>query len=316
MEANVSGMLSATFVKAEARRLGFSACGLAPAGPVDPAHVAFFRDWLARGCQAGMAYLERHGDLRADPRRLMDGCRTVVSVALNYRPAESAPDGCLQLSWYAYGKDYHDVVRAKLQSLLSALQAVCPALRGRACCDTAPVLERYWAWRCGVGWLGRHTQVVVPRAGSAFFLGELLLDVPADRYDVPPREGCGSCMRCVESCPTHALSGQGLDACRCLSYLTIEHKGEIPEEAAAKMFPYFYGCDRCLRACPHLRFAPPAAEPAFSPRPGILALSEEDWLRLDVEQYRQLFRGSAVKRVKYEGLKRNLEAIRKSREPR
>ncbi len=314
--------LSAAQIKAEALRLGFSACGLAPAAPADTLHAAFLRQWLAQGRQADMDYMARHEDLRLDPRLLMEGCRTVVSVILNYRPATPIPPDRLQIAWYAYGQDYHDVIRAKLQALLQALQQDFPdgTLQGRACCDTAPVLERYWAWRCGLGWIGRHTQLVVPHAGSAFFIGELLLNLPADTYDSPIASGgtgysdsfatlCGTCTRCVDACPTHALSAGGLDARRCLSYLTIENRGPIPEEAAQEMYPYLYGCDRCLQACPHLRHAVPAQEPAFTPRPELLQMTKEDWRHLSVEQYRRLFKGSAVKRAKYEGLVRNLTAL-------
>lgn len=312
--AKTGDILSAARIKAEAARLGFSACGLAPAGPVDPPHAAFFGRWLAGGRQAGMAYMERHGAKRLDPRLLAGGCRTVASVALSYRPSAPIPDHKLQIAWYAYGQDYHGIMRQKLHGLLEALRRGVPggALQGRAFCDTAPVLERYWAWRCGLGWIGRHTQLVVPRAGSAFFLGELMLGLPADVYDAPfPAGLCGDCRRCVEACPTHALEeGRGLDARRCLSYLTIENRGEIPGEAAGRMYPYFYGCDRCLRACPHLRSAPPAAEPALAPRPELLRMEEEDWMGLDEERYRTLFKGSAVRRAGYGGLVRNLKALR------
>ena len=226
-------ILSATQIKAEAARLGFSACGLAPAGPAAPQHAAFFKRWLGEGRQAGMAYMEGHEAKRLDPRLLVEGCRTVVSVALNYRPSTPIPDHKLQIAWYAYGQDYHDIMRQKLNSLLEALRHSAPegTLQGRAFCDTAPVLERYWAWRCGLGWIGRHTQLVIPRAGSAFFLGELMLNLPADAYDAPfPTDRCGTCRRCIEACPTQALEeGRGLDARRCLSYLTIENRGGIPK---------------------------------------------------------------------------------------
>lgn len=307
--------LSAGLIKAEAERLGFFACGLAEARQVDDRTAARFRQWLQRGCHAGMGYMQRHADLRLDPRRLAEGCRTVVCALLNYRPAVCLPENRLQLSWYAYGQDYHDIVRGKLHSLLTALQQRYPALTGRAFCDTAPVLERYWAWQCGLGWPGRHTQLVFPHHGSAFFIGGLLLDLPADRYDRPATPHCGTCRRCIDACPTHAIGEDGqLDARRCLSYLTIENRGAIPAEAARKMPPYFYGCDRCLRACPHLQTAPPTREAAFAPRPELLAMTDGDWMRLDVERYRRLFKGSAVKRAKYEGLVRNLQAISQSRE--
>ncbi len=310
-------VLSSASVKAEAASLGFHACGLAPAARVSPSHSGFFRHWLSGGRQAGMAYMERNEAKRLDPRLLVEGCLTVVSVALNYFPSTPIPADKPQIAWYAYGQDYHDVMRRKLSALLSTLRRTMPegTLQGRAFCDTAPVLERYWAWRCGLGWIGRHTQLVVPGAGSAFFLGELMLDLPADAYDTPLPDGlCGDCRSCVEACPMHALEeGRGLDARRCLSCLTIEGKGEIPEEAAARMYPCFYGCDRCLRACPHLRSARPAAEPALAPSRGLLQMEWDDWMRLDVERYRTLFKGSAVKRAGFEGLVRNLKALRANR---
>lgn len=305
-------VLSAEEIKAEAKSLGFYACGLAPAGPVDTSHTAFLARWLNRGQHAGMDYMNRHTEMRTDPAQLLEGARTVVSLALGYYPARQLPPDRPQLAWYAYGQDYHDLMRRKLHTLLERLQARQPSgtLHGRCCCDTAPVLERYWAWRCGLGWTGRHTQLVIPRAGSAFFLGELLLDQPADHYDTPQPSQCGECRRCLEACPTGALSDtDGLDARRCLSYLTIEHRGEIPAGAARKMSPYFYGCDRCLLACPHLRHAEPTQETALQPRPELLEMTAERWQQLTVDEYRALFKGSAVKRAKYEGLMRNIRAM-------
>ena len=284
--AETEHILSATQIKAGAESLGFYACGLAPAGAIPAAHSAFFRQWTAQGCHAGMDYMTRHEEKRLDPRLLAEGCQTVVSVALNYYPATPIPPDRLQLSWYAYGQDYHDVMRAKLQSLLDMLKKQNPGtgLEGRAFCDTAPILERFWAWRCGLGWIGRHTQLVIPRCGSAFFLGELLLNLPADRYDEPLAvSGCGQCTRCREACPTHALSPEGgLDARLCLSYQTVENRRDITPALAEKMYPYFYGCDRCLRACPHLHNASPSTESAFTPRQELLNATEKDWMNLTV----------------------------------
>lgn len=305
-------LLSADTVKAEAKRLGFYACGMAPAEPVDARHAAFFIRWLKEGKQGGMAYMAHYVDKRTDPSLLVEDAHTVVSVALNYYPAERLPEGRPQLAWYAYGQDYHDLMRRKLQTLLSRLQSyhIPGTLQGRCFCDTAPILERYWAWRCGIGWPGKHTQLVVPRAGSAFFLGELVLNLPADRYDSPMQPHCGTCRKCIEACPVGALSETGgIDARRCLSYLTIENRGEIPAEAAGKMAPYFYGCDRCLHACPHLSHATPTEEEALRPRKELLDMTAERWQRLTVEEYRMLFKGSAVKRAKYEGLMRNIRAM-------
>lgn len=312
MEKNLF-KLDAAGVKAEAARLGFHACGLSVAGPVDASHSAFFRRWLTHGHYAGMEYMAGHVDLRLNPCLLVEGTQTIVSVAMNYQPLRELPEKQPQLAWYAYGKDYHDLMRQRLRLLLESLQSrYGESLQGRAFCDTAPVLERYWAWRGGLGWIGRHSQLVIPRCGSAFFLGELFLNMQADCYDRPMDSKCGTCMRCVEACPMHAIGeADGLDAARCLSYLTIESREPlIPEEAAARMAPYFYGCDRCLRACPALRMGSPTNEEWFRPSDELLDMTEEKWNRLTVEDYRRLFKGSAVKRAKYDGLMRNINAIK------
>ena len=313
METNL--ILPAQPIKAEAERLGFYRCGLAPAEPVDEAYAARYRDWLARGAHAGMHYLENHADKRFSPQALVPGARTVVSVALNYYPAVRLPADGLQLAWYAYGQDYHNVMKARLQALMQAIRGLLPPaaaerLEGRCFCDTAPVPERYWAWRCGLGWTGKNGQLIIPRAGSTFFLGELFLTLPADRYDTPQPARCGTCTRCLDACPTGALQPDlPLDARRCLSYLTIENRGDIPAWAARHMGTCFYGCDRCQAACPHLRFARPTQEEAFRPSEALLQMTPSDWHALTEEGYRRLFKGSAVKRAKYSGLMRNLNAL-------
>lgn len=310
--SEVKKMLSSKIIKAESERLGFYACGVAEARPVSAEHTAFFSDWIQRGGHAGMKYLEGHADKRFDPTQLVEGCRSIVSVALNYYPAELIPEDQPQIAWYAYGQDYHDVMRKKLQELFEAIRRAHPdvPLSGRCFCDTAPVLERYWAWQCGLGWLGRNKQLIIPQAGSTFFLGEVFLTCESDAYDSPMQSKCGSCTRCINHCPVHALSEErGLDARRCLSYLTIENRGEIPAEAAEKMSPCFYGCDRCQQACPHMRYASPTAEPAFAPKAELLRMTSADWQNLTEESYQRLFKGSAVKRAKFSGLRRNIAAM-------
>lgn len=306
-------LLPSERIKAEALRLGFSACGLAPAEAVDEAVQGSFRQWIADGRHATMNYLQNHEDKRLDPRLLVEGARTVISVALNYYPATSLPADSYQIASYAYGKDYHDVVKAKLNLLLSTLSALCPgaSIQGRAFCDTAPILEKYWAWRCGLGWIGKHTQLIIPRAGSYFFLGELIVDAVADRYDMPQPDRCGACTRCMEACPTQAIDSPfHLDAGRCLSYRTIEHRGALSPETGEKMGKTIYGCDRCLQACPWNRFATPTDTEEFHPSPLLLQMKKEDWHTLTEEHYKTLFKGSAVKRVKYEGLMRNIRRIK------
>ena len=304
-------LLSSDRIKAEALRLGFSACGLAPAEAVDETVATAFRQWLADGCQAEMAYMQNYEDKRLDPRLLVEGARTVISVALNYYPAKKLPEGEYQIAWYAYGKDYHDVMKAKLKTLLEFIQNNYSA-GGRAFCDTAPVLERYWAWRAGLGWIGKNTQLIIPQAGSCFFLGELIIDLPADRYDSPQENRCGSCTRCLNACPTKALEAPfRLNSAKCLSYLTIEYRGELPLDTGQKMGKMIYGCDECQRACPWNRFATPSRTIEFSPSASLLTMRKEDWHRLSEEQYRTLFKGSAVKRAKYQGLMRNIRSAKK-----
>ena len=311
-------MISAATLKELAARIGFSACGIAPAEPVAPWRAEELRAWLAEGCYGEMDYLARNVDKKLDPRLLVEGARSVVSLAVNYYPGDEgfAPsqngeeENAWRLARYAYGTDYHDVVKQMLRELLAAL-GLEEGTDGRCFVDTAPVDEKYWAVRCGLGWRGRHTQLIIPNAGSFFFLGELILTHECDAYDEPQRNRCGTCHACLDACPTHALRGDGtMDARRCLSYLTIEYRGELPEEAQAKMSPCFYGCDRCAEVCPwNKRFARRTEVELLQPRPAILAMKPEDWRHLTREKYQELFRKSAVKRAKFEGLTRNLSAM-------
>lgn len=291
-------------LKAEALRLGFSACGIAPADRVDTHTARIFHQWLAEGRQADMHYLENHEPLRLDPRLLFPGAQSVICVALNYYPRQSLRPDQLQFAYYAYGRDYHDVMREKLSLLANAVLADGTF---RICCDTAPILDRYWAWRAGLGWIGKNSNLILPHLGSYFFLGEILSTAPSDHYDQPLPNHCGTCHRCVDACPTGALRADApIDARRCLSYLTIENRGPIPPEAAQQMGNTIYGCDRCQQACPHNRFALPTSEDNFTPSSAFLTMTPADWHTLTPERYRELFRGSAVKRAKYEGLMRNI----------
>ncbi len=307
--------VSSDFLKAEASSFGFFACGLAPALPMEAWRVAERERWLAEGCHAAMDYLARNEEKRRDPRLLVEGVQTIVSLAFPYfvpdPPDAAAP---IPLARYARGRDYHDLLRERLRALLDRLSERygVEALEGsRAFVDTAPVDERYWAWRAGLGWIGRNTQLIIPKAGSYFFLGELFLTLPADAYDHPMPSHCGSCRRCVDACPTQALAygRTRLDARRCLSYLTIEHRGStLPEGTGAAMGSMFYGCDRCADCCPWNRHPIVSSEADFQPSPRLRAMTPADWRSLTVEQYRTLFRGSAVKRAKYEGIVRNIAA--------
>ena len=310
-------ILNSSFLKSQALALGFSRVGLAPAEPVPDDVMAAYEQWLREGRQGEMHYMENHLELRRDPRLLLPGAKTVVSLAMSYHPGDrSTQKG---IAWYAQGRDYHDVLRSRLQQLLDVISPLGGTGGARICVDTAPIMEKYWAWRCGLGWIGRHTQLIIPGQGSAFFLCELLLTAEVDSYDTPLPFGggaggrgafrgrCGSCHRCIAACPTGALSEEGLDARRCLSYLTIEHRGELPEDIRPLLKECFYGCDRCLRACPHMTHAQGTSVEEFRPSSSLLEMTPADWQRLTPEQYRELFRGSAVKRAKYEGLRRNIQ---------
>lgn len=314
-------MIAAEFVKQSAYKLGFSACGLSRAGRISNAWAEKIRRYVEEGRNGEMEYLARNMDLRMDARKLVPGTKTIVSVALNYYPARKMDGGSsFTLSYHAYGKDYHDVVRQRLKLLFEAIRNnIAPqgiTLEGRAFCDTAPVPERYWAWRAGVGFIGKNTLLIIPGKGSFFFLGELFLSEEADSYDEPFGNLCGSCTKCMDACPGKALFEPfKIDARRCLSYLTIERRGPLPEGTAEKMGSGIYGCDVCQRVCPHNRFAEPTAVSEFAPSEKLLSMTREDWERLTEDEFRSLFKGSSVKRAKYSGLRRNIDAVEeKSRE--
>lgn len=300
-------MLSYSLVKDTARQLGFHACGLAPASSLPEKSEKVLRRWLENGHHAGMDYMANNLEKRLNPCLLFEGARTIISVALNYY--QNPEYRGYRFSRYAQGRDYHEVMKEKLRQLMALLGQEEP-VDGRAFCDTAPINERYWAMRSGIGWCGKNGQLIIPGAGSYFFLGELVLRKAADRYDSPVSSHCGTCRRCIEACPAQALCGDGtLDARRCLSYLTIEHRGPLPSGTGLRMGDCVYGCDCCAEVCPHNRRAVETTVGDFRPSPERLAMTKEDWHGLSVETYRRLFKGSAVKRAKYEGLLRNVRAI-------
>ena len=237
-----------------------------------------------------------------------------MSVALCYNPGEEAVSAEWHLARYAYGRDYHEAVKDRLRQML-ALLSLEEGRDGRAFADTAPIDEKYWAEQAGIGWRGRNSQIIIPGAGSYFVLGELVLLDEADVYDRPAPNRCGTCRACLDACPGGALLGDGrLDARRCLSYLTIEHRGALPKELGAEMRGCFYGCDRCAEVCPWNQKAMTATCGDFLPRRAIADMKPADWTALTMEQYRALFKGSAVKRAKYEGLMRNIRLLRDAAE--
>lgn len=293
-----------TYIKAEALRLGFDVCGIAKAGVVAHECEAMYNGWVTQGHQATMSYLERNCEKRFNPTLLVEGCKSIICVALNYAPKQPIEG----IADYALGKDYHKIIKDKLHLLLQSINNICE-VKGRAFCDSAPVQERYWAVVAGIGYIGRNRQLIIPGKGSKFFLGELFVDIELC-YDAPySRNLCGNCRKCIESCPGMALSDEGLDANRCLSYLTIEHRGELPENIGEKMGKCFYGCDRCQAVCPHNRFATPNDTPELQPNEELLKMTDDKWSTLTKELYETLFAGSAVERCGYEQLMRNIAAL-------
>jgi epoxyqueuosine reductase len=294
------------WIRDYARALGFELVGIAPAQP--PPHAESFLHWLAQGYAGAMEYLERTAHLRVNPAELLPDARSAVVVGLNYAPAE-LPETDYRIARYALGDDYHQVIRAKLETLLSAIQAVAPDVWGRICVDSAPVLERDLAWLAGLGWYGKNTCLINTQRGSYFFLGVLLLTLELE-YDTPAEGGCGTCRLCLDACPTGALTEPYvLDARKCISYLTIELRESIPESYRAPMGEWLFGCDICQEVCPFNRprahqplRAQPTQEPRLKPRP---LPRLHDILTMDESQFADRFRSSAIKRAKWRGLIRN-----------
>ena len=303
-------MFSAAEIKEKAKEIGFDACGIAQVAAAD-SEALFFDRWLKEGNHAGMAYMENHREIRLNPAGLVEGAKTVISVALNYYPEQKLPPEAPHIAYYAYGKDYHFVIKEMLNELWSAVTGQTDTGTARFFTDSAPILERYWAWKAGLGWIGKNTNLIIPGKGSFFFLGEIVTSLEADHYDMPQKDRCGSCSRCLEACPTEALEGpRHLNARKCLSYLTIENRGEIPAEQAACLGNRLYGCDTCQEVCPWNRFARPTQIEAFRPKPALLSLRKEDLKGFSREEYNRIFAKSAVKRAKYEGLIRNIHNLK------
>lgn len=298
-------------IKQKALDLGFDACGICRA--TESGEEERYMQWLQDHWQGGMGYMERNIDKRLDPRLLVEGARSIISVALNYYPPVKLPGKVPQFAYYAYGKDYHEVVREKLRYLFEWIRERVPDVTGRYFSDSAPVLERFWAARAGLGFIGKNTLLIIPGKGSYFFLGELIIDIELD-YDEPVTENCGDCTRCLRSCPTNAIEEPyRLNATRCISYQTIENKGEIAPEIVPNLRNNVYGCDICQKVCPWNRDAMSHNIPEFMSSDAFLKLDLEQILEMDEDRWNHIFRQSAVKRAKLSGLKRNASAISKSR---
>ena len=297
-------------VKDWARELGFDYCGIAGAVRLDE-DARRLEDWLHNGMHGTMRYMENYFDLRVDPTKLVPGARSVITLLLNYFPGQQQPAGSPRVARYAYGKDYHEVIRGKLNELLARIRKNIGEVAGRGFVDSAPVLDRSWAVRSGLGWVGKNGNLLNRQAGSFFFIATLIVDLELD-HDAPfAGDYCGTCRRCIDACPTGAiLPDKVIDGSKCISYFTIELKAQlIPEEMKGRFENWAFGCDTCQDVCPWNRFSKPATEPAFMPLPAILNFGTADWEELTEETFREIFRHSPIRRTKFAGLARNLRFL-------
>jgi epoxyqueuosine reductase len=299
-------------IKTEAKNLGFLFCGIAKADFLKD-EAPRLEEWLKKGMHGEMKYMENHFDKRLDPRLLVDGAKSVISLGLNYYSNRLQTDPLApKISKYAYGADYHEVIKDKLKQLLQIINEKIGEVGGRAFVDSAPVLDKAWAQRSGLGWIGKNANLISKQAGSFFFLAELIVDIELEYDFEPTADHCGTCTRCIDACPTDAIVGPYVvDGSKCISYLTIELKNEIPQEFKGKMDNWMFGCDICQDVCPWNRFSVLNNEPAFTPRPELLDLDRNDLQEITADVFQKVFKNSAVKRTKFDGLKRNIEFLKK-----
>ncbi len=296
-------------IKEWAKELGFSNCGIAKADFLEE-EAKHLEHWLAQKYHGEMHYMENHFDKRLDPRLLVPGAKTVISLSYNYYTEKKQPEAAPKIAKYAYGTDYHFVVKDKLQILLQKMQAHFGNIEGRCFTDSAPILEHAWAKRSGLGWVGKHSLLINKKQGSFFFLAEIIVDVEME-YDVQiATNHCGTCTACIDACPTDAIVGNKIiDGSKCISYLTIELKDALPTEFKNKLEDWMFGCDICQDICPWNRFSTQHKEPLFEPHPTLLQMNRKEWKDITEDVFGTIFKKSAVKRTKYSGLKRNLEFL-------
>lgn len=296
-------------IKSEAKRLGFDYVGISKADFLEE-EAPRLESWLNKNMHGQMSYMQNHFDKRLDPRILVPGAKSVVSLLLNYFPSQKQVDATApKISKYAYGADYHEVIKDKLNQLLQFIKDTIGDVDGRVFVDSAPVLDKAWAKKSGLGWIGKNSNLINKESGSFFFIAELIIDLELEA-DGPIKDYCGTCTKCIDACPTEAIvAPQIVDGSKCISYYTIELKDAIPADVKGKFDNWMFGCDVCQDVCPWNRFSKPHNEPQFNPTNGLLEMTKKDWLELTEETFKKVFKDSAVKRTKYNGLTRNIKFI-------
>jgi len=296
-------------IKTEARRLGFMSCGISKAGFLEK-EAPRLENWLNENMHGEMLYMENHFDKRLDPTKLVEGSKSVISLLLNYFPYGIQREDSYKISKYAYGTDYHFVIKGKLKQLLQFMQDEIGEIDGRAFVDSAPVLDKAWAAKSGLGWIGKNSNLLTKQVGSFYFIAELIVDLELE-YDSAVTDHCGSCTACIDACPTQAIvEPYKVDGSKCISYFTIELKEALPTSVKGQFEDWMFGCDICQDVCPWNKFSKPHNEPLFNPHPELLEMDKKDWEELTKETFDEIFRKSAVKRTKFEGLNRNIKFLK------
>jgi epoxyqueuosine reductase len=296
------------FIKSEAKRLGFLSCGISKAGFLEE-EASRLEDWLSKKMNGQMTYMENHFDKRLDPTLLVQGAKSVVSLLLNYYPSEFQLEDSYKISKYAYGQDYHFVIKEKLKELLASIQDNIGEVTGRAFVDSAPVLDKAWAAKSGLGWIGKNGNLITQKVGSFYFIAELIIDLDLE-YDNPTTDHCGNCTACIDACPTQAIvRPYVVDGSKCISYFTIELKENIPQEMKGKFDDWIFGCDVCQDICPWNKFSKPHSEPLFDANSNLLSMSKNDWQEITEETFKSVFKNSPLNRTKFEGFVRNVQFL-------
>jgi epoxyqueuosine reductase len=297
------------FIKSEATRLGFLSCGISKAGFLEE-EAPRLENWLKQNQHGKMDYMADYFDKRLDPTLLVPDSKSVISLLINYFPSEQQNKDSYKISKYAYGKDYHNIIRKKVIKLLKSIKREIGDVSGRAFVDFAPVMEKSWAAKSGLGWIGKNSNLLTKQVGSFYFIAELIIDLELD-YDHPVTDHCGSCTACIDACPTDAIvAPYQVDGSKCISYFTIELQDNIPQEMKGKLDDWMFGCDVCQDVCPWNKFSKPHNEPLFNPYPELLSYTKKDWEEITEETFTKVFTNSPLKRTQLEGLKRNINFLR------